>query len=473
MLFNSIEYLVFLPLVFLVYWKVLSRREVRNIFLIAASYVFYGWWNPIFLLLIFITTLCGYVSGVLLDSESSSRRRKLILWSNVAVNLGILGVFKYFNFFASSFSDMASVVGWHVDAVTLDIILPVGVSFYTFQALSYTIDVYRGSMRGTRDIAAFFVFISFFPQLVAGPIERATNLLPQFLKESRFSYQEALSGMRLILWGLFKKMVVADNAGPIVDTIFADHTSAGTVNLWIGAVLFTFQIYCDFSGYSDIAIGTARLFGINLSTNFRKPYFARGIYDFWQRWHISLTSWLRDYLYFPLGGSRNGKGKTVRNILVVFLTSGLWHGANYTYICWGAYHGTLMACNSIFRNKKKEEKKSPSYFATVLTLVFTFLIVLIGWVIFRSDNMHQSIDYLSLMFSHYSPYTTVMGKTALVWCALLTVLEAVSHKYENPFAMHPVGLWRYGWVRMSVYALFFFFILIFAGNSAQFIYFQF
>ncbi len=354
MLFNSFEFLLFLPIVFLLYWFVfgsyapkwfawLSNLKMQNFFIIVVSYIFYGWWDWRFLLLIALTTICSYVSGILISRVSSpqptnnhdtpppthfARKSKIYLWSNIVLNLGILAFFKYFNFFVQSFVDAFAGLGIMLHATTLHIILPIGISFYTFQALSYSIDVYKGKIEATRDIVAFFAFVSFFPQLVAGPIERATNLLPQFQKPRTFDYDKAVDGCRQMLWGFFKKIVIADNCAVYVNQVFESYQDQTGSTLLLAAILFTFQIYGDFSGYSDIAIGCARLFGINLKRNFNVPYFSRDIAEFWRRWHISLTTWFRDYIYIPLGGSRTTKTKVIRNTFIIFLVSGFWHGAN-------------------------------------------------------------------------------------------------------------------------------------------------
>lgn len=342
MLFNSVEFLLFLPVVFLLYWYVFRPLRWQNLFVVMASYVFYGWWDWRFLILIAFTTLCSYVSGILLErAEGKRTRQKWISAINIIVNLSILGVFKYYDFFGENFTALLRLFGMEADWVTLNIILPVGISFYTFQALSYTIDVYQHRIKPTHDIIAFFAFISFFPQLVAGPIERATNLLPQMLKKRTFNYAQAVDGCRQILWGFFKKMVIADNCALAVGQILDSYTEQSGFMLLMGGFFFTFQIYGDFSGYSDIAIGTARLFGINLMRNFNYPYFSRDIAEFWRRWHISLTTWFRDYIYIPLGGSRCSRWKVMRNTLIIFLVSGFWHGANWTFIVWGAYHALL------------------------------------------------------------------------------------------------------------------------------------
>ena len=331
MQFNSIEYMLFLPLVFLIYWGMRKSMKSQNIFVVLASYIFYGWWNWKLLYLIALTSFLSWSTGIYIEKYKINEQKKKAKWItvfNIVVNIGVLVLFKYYNFFITSFIEVMQLWGYNAHASTLQLILPVGISFYTFQALSYTIDIYQGKIRPTKDLIAFFAYVSFFPQLVAGPIERATNLLPQFLKSRSFSYDKSVDGMRQILWGLFKKIVIADNCAGIVNTIFDNYQGASWPTLILGAFLFAFQIYGDFSGYSDIAIGTAKLFGFNLMTNFKTPYFSSNIPEFWRRWHISLNTWFRDYVYIPLGGNRCSKTKHIRNTLIVFGLSGLWHGAN-------------------------------------------------------------------------------------------------------------------------------------------------
>ena len=330
MLFNSIEFFIFLPVVFSLYWLINGKNiRLQNAFLVIASYFFYGWWDWRFLSLIAFSSTLDYFVGVGLGKTESTKKRKLLLLTSIAVNIGFLGFFKYFNFFAESFCEAFTFFGTSIsDPILLNVILPVGISFYTFQTLSYSIDVYKKKLQPTNDIISFFAFVSFFPQLVAGPIERATNLLPQFHKQRAFSYDQASDGMRQILWGLFKKVVIADNCAIYVNDIFSNFSNHSGSTLLLGAILFAFQIYGDFSGYSDIAIGTARLFGFNLMRNFAFPYFSRDIAEFWRRWHISLSTWFRDYVYIPLGGSRGGKWLNIRNVFIIFVVSGFWHGAN-------------------------------------------------------------------------------------------------------------------------------------------------
>lgn len=377
--FNSFEYLIFLPVVFLLYWFLFRTVRWRNLFLVAASYVFYGWWDWRFLGLIMFSTLIGYVSGLRIGAPDGSGRSvgaKIWLWLCVGINLGILFLFKYFDFFVQSFRRLLGVFAYNADWVTLNLVLPIGISFYTFQVLSYVIDVYRGDMKPTRDAGAFFAYISFFPQLVAGPIERAANLIPQFLRRREFRYEEGVEGLRMILWGLFKKMVVADNCAVGATYIFGHYEEVGALNLWIGMILFAFQIYGDFSGYSDIAVGSGRLFGIRLMQNFRTPYFSRNMTEFWRRWHISLSQWFRDYIYIPLGGSRYSSAKTARNLLTIFLVSGLWHGAQFTFVAWGAAHALCVIPESLWRKRyKKRARRDTAALRDIGAMVFTFLIV--------------------------------------------------------------------------------------------------
>jgi len=338
MLFNSIEFLLFLPIVFLIYWSLSKKVILQNTFLLVASYFFYGLWDYRFLSLIIISSLVDYLIGIQLSNNKSKKARKALLAISLIVNLGLLIVFKYYNFFIESFVDLCQVYGYEPHTTTLNIVLPVGISFYTFQTLSYTIDIYRNKLEPSKNIITFFTYVAFFPQLVAGPIERAINLLPQIEKKRVFDYLKAKSGLRQILWGLFKKVAIADSCALLVDPIFSDYTEFSTIGLILGALLFAIQIYCDFSGYSDIAIGVAKLLGIEIMLNFNYPYFSRDIAEFWRRWHISLSTWFRDYVYIPLGGSRVSKALQIRNIFAIFLISGFWHGANWTFIFWGLIH---------------------------------------------------------------------------------------------------------------------------------------
>ncbi|KAA6318887.1 Peptidoglycan O-acetyltransferase [termite gut metagenome] len=479
MLFNSFEFLLFLPVVFILYWFVFKRLSRQNLFVVAASYFFYGWWDWRFLILIAFTSFCSYYSGILLEKAGSKRtKQKWVSTSNIVLNLLILGIFKYFNFFAESFAALFQSFGYKMDTVTLDILLPVGISFYTFQALSYTIDVYQHKIKPTRDPIAFFAFISFFPQLVAGPIERATNLLPQFQRERTFDYSKAVDGMRQMLWGFFKKMVVADNCAMAVNNIWQGYQEESGSQLLLVAVLFTFQIYGDFSGYSDIAIGCARLFGIELKRNFNFPYFSRDIAEFWRRWHISLTTWFRDYIYISLGGSRVGKWKSFRNTMVIFLVSGFWHGANWTFIVWGAYHALLFLPLLLFgKNRKYTDTVAagrllPS-FREIVQMLLTFFLVVIGWVIFRAESIGQAWDYLYRMFSSLFTLPNQNRKLVLVALIYSIILLTVEWFQKNKQHALQIDNVKYRAMRWGICLLVALYIITNAGSQAEFIYFQF
>lgn len=394
------------------------------------------------------------------------------------MNLFILGIFKYYNFFVENLQNLLFPLGIRLDDVTMNLILPVGISFYTFQALSYSIDVYKGKIEATRDPIAFFAFISFFPQLVAGPIERATNLLPQFLKPRSFDYSLAVDGCRQILWGFFKKVVVADNCAVYVNQVFGDYENVGGINLWAGAILFAFQIYGDFSGYSDIAIGVAKLFGIRLMNNFKTPYFSRDIAEFWRRWHISLTTWFRDYIYIPLGGSRCGDRKKIRNTFIIFLVSGFWHGAEWTFIGWGAYHAVLFLPLIVSKKNRKYldnpgARRILPTFNESLAMGLTFLLVCVGWVIFRADNISVAYKYIKRMFSNFSVEGFLPGKMMLLWIVIMLGVEWINREKEHPFTVSGNGLLRYTPVRWAMYTGIAFICLFFYGESGNFIYFQF
>jgi D-alanyl-lipoteichoic acid acyltransferase DltB (MBOAT superfamily) len=483
MLFNSVDFAIFLPTVFGLYWFVFQRNlRLQNLFLIAASYLFYGWWDWRFLILMTATILCSYASGLLTgrawraaDQAAARRRARCITAANIVVNLLILGFFKYYNFFIQNFVDAFTLLGRPLEVHTLKIILPVGISFYTFQALGYSIDVYRRKLAPTRDVVAFFAFVSFFPQLVAGPIERASNLLTQFYARRTFDYGKATDGMRQILWGLFKKVAVADTCAIAVNKIFSGYEAAPASLLVVGAIAFTFQIYGDFSGYSDIAIGTARLFGFNLQRNFAFPYFSRDIAEFWRRWHISLTAWLRDYIYIPLGGSRCAKPKAIRNTWIIFLVSGLWHGASWTFIAWGAYHALLFTPLLLLgRNRRHvdivaKNRLLPTW-KEALAMLITFVLVAIGWIIFRAESIHQAFDYLSGICSASLFSRPQMGRVSLQLSAILVIAEWLGRK--NQYAIEKIPV-KSAALRWSIYLAILLAVLNFSGSQSAFIYFQF
>ena len=538
MLFNSFEYLIFLPIVFLLYWFVfdyaLSKCKhklwLQNLFLVVASYIFYGWWDWRFLILIAITSFCSWGSGLLIGRRSPEATKRegdeakekntpytlhltqrpkfwprFWLISNIILNLGILGVYKYYDFFAREF---AALLGIESDFLLLHLILPVGISFYTFQALSYSIDVYRGHIQPTKDIVAFTAFLSFFPQLVAGPIERATNLLPQFQRKRTFDYEQAVDGMRQILWGLFKKIVIADNCAVYVDTVFADISGQSGSTLVLAAVLFTFQIYGDFSGYSDIAIGTAKLFGIKLMRNFNVPYFSRDIAEFWRRWHISLTTWFRDYVYIPLGGSRPNipeairlkgdkaiearytKWIAVRNTFIIFLLSGFWHGANWTFVLWGAYHALLFV-PLLLMNKNRRYRDTVATITlpdgTIKTkwlpslketgqMLLTFALAVLGWIIFRAENIEQLSNVVSTILSKsLLCVPMLMGQYFYIplafYIGLLLLVEWLSRNHQHALELSTI---KSRLIRWGLYLLLILMIYqSIKADTPQFIYFQF
>lgn len=480
MLFNSIDFAIFLPIVFILYWFVLNKNvKNQNLLIFIVSYIFYGWWDWRFLSLILFSTVVDYAIGILLLKEREKNRRTFFLCISILVNLGFLGFFKYYNFFLENFVQAFSFLGGQIQPNTLNIILPVGISFYTFQTLSYTIDVYRKKLEPTRDFVAFGSFVSFFPQLVAGPIERATNLLPQFFQLRKFSYLQAVDGIRQILWGLFKKVVIADNAAELANLYFNDSGRYSGSELALGALFFTFQIYGDFSGYSDIAIGVSRLFGFNLKRNFAFPYFSRDIAEFWRRWHISLSNWFRDYLYVPLGGSRGSTWMKVRNTFIIFLVSGFWHGANWTFVAWGAlnaiYFLPLLLLNKNRSNigMVAENSDLPS-FKEFYSILLTFTLTLIAWVFFRAENISHAISYLSEIFS-YSIFTipvisSKMGLT-LVLIIFFVIIEWFGRTDE--YAIEKLWFTKPRYIRLTLYYVLITMIFLFAGSNQQFIYFQF
>ena len=478
MLFNSFDFLLFLPIVFLLYWFVFKSRKIQNLFLVAASYVFYGWWDWRFLFLIAITSICSYASGILLERYEGRRKWQwMVSFANITLNLLILGVFKYYNFFMESFEGLFRSIGYQIDWVTLDVILPVGISFYTFQALSYTIDVYKKKLPATHDIVEFFAYICFFPQLVAGPIERATNLLPQFQHSRTFNYDRAVDGGKQILWGFVKKILIADRCAIIVDFYWNQYQDLPGLTLLILGVLFTFQIYCDFSGYSDIAIGCAKLFGIQLTKNFDNPYFSRSIPEFWRRWHISLMTWFRDYIYIPLGGSRCSKWKVIRNVFIVWGVSGLWHGADWTFVCWGLFHATLLSFYIILgiNSKYKHIVAFGHYLPTIreaMQMIVTFFFVVIGWIIFRSDSMSQAAGFLqSICTNKFFNPTALYGLKELILCFAFLTIEWWQR--DKPFVLLMQGV-KSKFVKWAIcigIAVFSYFYM--ADSISKFIYFQF
>ncbi len=476
MLFNSLEYFLFLPIVFFLYWFVFKKDfKLQNLLILISSYVFYGWWDWRFLSLIFLSTVADYFVGLKIYDSQDDKVRKSYLWVSILFNLSLLGFFKYFNFFIDSWIDLLGSFGYEQKSVwTLNVILPVGISFYTFQTMSYSLDIYYKKLKPTKDFISFASFVSFFPQLVAGPIERASNLLPQILTKRGFKYEQGVQGLRLILWGMFKKVVIADSLGIRVDRIFENYQSMDGSVLLLGLVYFAFQIYCDFSGYSDIAIGTAKLFGIELMSNFKFPYFSRDIGEFWRRWHISLSSWFRDYLYIPLGGSKGGKWMSIKNIFIIFIVSGFWHGANWTFILWGLTHALLyIPLFLIGKNRQYTTNvvAENNWFPSIKELFqmgMTFLSTTIAWVFFRSESISDSFNYMILMVSKFSIPNN--ERSGILFVVILVVFDWTMRKNErNP--LH----YRNRYIRLLIYVFVSYFIFAHFQliDLSQFIYFQF
>ena len=482
MFFNSIDFAIFLPIIFILYWFVTNKNlKLQNFLVVAASYLFYGWWNWIFLLLILFSTIVDYSVGLGLVKQENQTKRKILLWSSILVNLGVLGFFKYYNFFLDNFIPAFSFFGTEIKANSLNIILPVGISFYTFQTLSYSIDVYKRKLEPTKDFIAFSAFVSFFPQLVAGPIARATHLLPQFYTKRTFDYSKVIDGMRQILWGLFKKIVIADNCAEYANLIFNNASDYSGSTLIFGALCFTFQIYGDFSGYSDVAIGTSKLFSFDLTRNFNFPYFSRDIAEFWRRWHISLSTWFRDYLYIPLGGSRGGTWMKIRNTFTIFMVSGFWHGANWTFIVWGMlnaiYFLPLLLTNKNRNNFEivAQGKVLPSIKELSLMLL-TFGLTVFSWIFFRANNIGHAISYISKILSpslfsmpRFDDVTGVF--TTMIFVSIFIIVEWKGR--EDQHAISQLGT---KWERSLRYAMYYAIIISifwFGGKEQQFLYFQF
>ncbi|MEA4917161.1 MBOAT family O-acyltransferase [Proteiniphilum sp.] len=482
MLFNSIDFAIFLPIIFILYWFVTNKNlKLQNLLLVVASYIFYAWWDWRFLSLIVFSTIVNYVIGIKLKNGENQRKRKVLLWTSIFVNLGLLGFFKYYNFFIENFISVFSFFGTEIKANSLYIILPVGISFYTFQTLGYTIDVYKRKIEPAKDFIAFSAFVIFFPQLLAGPIERADNLLPQFYNKRTFDYSKTVDGMRQILWGLFKKIVIADNCAEFANQIFNNSADMNGSTLVLGALFFAFQIYGDFSGYSDVAIGTSRLFGFNLMKNFAFPYFSRDIAEFWRRWHISLSTWFRDYLYIPLGGSRGGTRMKIRNTFIIFIVSGFWHGANWTFIVWGALNAIYFLPLLLTHNNRNNleivaQGKSLPTGKEFISMLVTFCLTVFAWIFFRADNIGHAFDYISTIFSpslFEIPEFDGMKKalTVIMLVAIFVLIEWKGR--EGEYAISNLGL---KWKRPLRYAMYYAIIAViiwFSGKEQEFIYFQF
>lgn len=482
MLFNSLDFAIFLPIVFILYWYVTNKNlKAQNILILIASYFFYAWWDWRFLGLIIVSTLVDYFVGLAIYKQKDAIKRKWLLWISIGINLGFLGFFKYYNFFLENFVAAFTFFGVSIQHRSLEIILPVGISFYTFQTLSYTIDIYRDKLRPTKDVVAFASFVAFFPQLVAGPIERAKNLLSQFEVKRHFSYQNAIDGLRQILWGLFKKMVIADNCAVFADEFFGNYAMYSGSTLLLGAFFFTVQIYCDFSGYSDIAIGVSRLFGFNLMKNFNFPYFSRNIAEFWRRWHISLTTWFKDYVYIPIGGNRGNKLFQVRNIFIMFLIIGFWHGAQWKFIVYGFINALyFLPLVLLSKNIKYEHSVANGQFLPTAKEIFnmsiTFLFLILVRVFFRADDLSVAVNYLSGIFSSsFFTFPAFNNQTGafitLILVCIFFLIEWIGR--EQNYAIEKIGLQWKRFYRWSFYYALIFCLFYFHAKQQQFIYFQF
>jgi D-alanyl-lipoteichoic acid acyltransferase DltB (MBOAT superfamily) len=483
MLFNSLDFILFLPIVFCLFWITKNVLRIQNLIVVAASYVFYGWWDWRFLMLIILSTLVDFGIGLKMGGKISNKKRKLFLLLSCIFNLGVLCYFKYFGFFINSFIEAFNFLGFTFNEYSLNIVLPVGISFYTFQTMSYSIDVYRKKMEPTRDLIAFSAFVSFFPQLVAGPIERATNLLPQFSVKKEFSYSDAVDGLRQILWGFFKKLVIADNCAVYVNYCFNNPDEYSGSTLIIGAVFFAFQIYGDFSGYSDIAIGTSKLFGYKLNRNFAFPYFSRDVAEFWRRWHISLSTWFRDYLYIPLGGSSGGLNRQIRNTFIIFFVSGFWHGANWTFIFWGGLNALFFLPLLLTKRHRKHStsvvalNKSLPSIKELFMMVSTFALITLAWVFFRAENVMEAFEYIYFMVSDIFSLPNFKTKNADAFLTMFTVLFFITLEWigrRGEFGLSFVEEIHTKTIRWGIYCLIVFMIgMYMQTNETPFIYFQF
>lgn len=497
MLFNSLDFLIFFPIVTLIYFVI--PHKIRYIWLLVCSYYFYMCWNAAYALLLFVSTFITWLSGLAIGNivkngkdDANRQQSKGIVAISFILNLTILAFFKYAGFAVNSVNQLFQAVGIRFVVPKVDVLLPVGISFYIFQALSYTVDVYRGDVKVEKNLLKYMVFVSFFPQLVAGPIERSSRLLEQFYEKHSFDFERVCRGLMIMLWGFFQKLVVADRLAVLVNQVFLYNSYYSGIEIIVAVMFFAVQIYCDFAGYSNIAIGASQVMGFELMENFRQPYLANSVSDFWRRWHISLTSWFRDYLYIPLGGNRKGKLAKYHNIMIVFLTSGLWHGANWTYVVWGGLNGLFQVIADL---TKKPRQKLKAFFKIrqesgswrILSTVITFILVDFTWIFFRADSMADALQIISRIFSQFNPWVLVDGTLYTLglsqmdfWIGILSiaVLLTVDIVHERGVKIRSWVLQQNLWFRWSIYLGAIFFILIFGFygpnyDASQFIYFQF
>ena len=475
MLFNSLEFLLFFPLVTILYF--LLKHPYRWILLLVASCVFYMFFKPVYILILGFTIVIDYVAGIYIEKATDKKQRKRFLVLSIITNVGVLAIFKYYNFFNDNITSLASFMGLSNSIPYLNILLPIGLSFHTFQAMSYTIEVYRGNQKAERHFGLYALYVMFYPQLVAGPIERPQNTLPQLHVEKKFDYGSAVIGLRLMLWGFFKKMVIADNLSIIVDNVYNNPSQQNGFTFLIATYFFTFQIYCDFSGYSDIALGSAKIMGFDLMKNFNIPYISKSIKEFWERWHISLSSWFRDYLYIPLGGNRVKKSRWMLNLFIVFLVSGFWHGANWTFIVWGALHGTYLILEILFKPSTDKLIDTTSKFGKFISVIITFHLAMFAWVFFRANSIESATFALKQIFTNLFTSFSLIGTASapLLICTLFitaALFYIVDFMKENKRMIEVFQSSSY--LRYAVYLFLIYSILLFGNtDKTQFIYFQF
>ena len=481
MFFNSLAFAIFLPLVFFLYWFVFNKtKNTQNALLILASYYFYSCWDWRFLFLLVFSTFLDYYTGIQIEKSTNEKARKFWFWLSIVVNLGFLGVFKYFNFFSASFAQLFTSVGFKASPILLDVILPVGISFYTFHGLSYVIDIYYKRIKAEYNFVDYSLFVSYFPLLVAGPIERATHLLPQVKVQRSFDLEKAKEGLAQFVWGLVKKVVIADTCATYANAVFDNYPAMNSLSLMLGAIYFAFQIYGDFSGYSDIALGTARLFGLDLLRNFAFPYFSRDMAEFWRRWHISLSSWFKDYLYIPLGGSKGGNWMRIRNTFIIFLVSGFWHGSNWTFIIWGFLNALFIMPSIIMKTNRNNleivamNRLIPSI-KDAANILITFALTVFAWIFFRAENVEHAISYISGIFnaSFFSiPSFKRAALATLILIVFFMIIEWIGR--ENQYAIEKFLMKKSRTIRWAFYG----FLIILIGlflqtHESPFIYFQF
>ena len=477
MFFNSLGFAVFLPIVFLLYWYVFSKtKDLQNAFLVVVSYYFYSCWDWRFLFLLLFSTLLCYFTGIKIEKSTQDRERKFWFWLSIVFNFGFLGIFKYYNFFAFSFSEALTTFGIHSSPLLLNLILPVGISFYTFHGLSYVIDIYYKRINSEKNVIDYALFVSYFPLLVAGPIERATHLLPQVKLKRTFNYEKAKEGVYQIIWGLVKKVVIADTCATYANAIFDNYTTMNSLSLILGAIYFAFQIYGDFSGYSDIALGVSKLFGLDLLRNFNYPYFSRDIAEFWRRWHISLSSWFRDYLYIPLGGSRGSKLKQVRNVFIIFVVSGFWHGANWTFVAWGFINALYFLPSLLLGTNRTNMETAELHWnlnsiKVFLSIIATFLLSCLAWIFFRAKTIQNAYDYINKIFQNRTFEIQYLQNERYSYEILLLLFAFIIVEWNSRYKIEPIS-GKYSWLKMTLCL----FAIIALGTYAdykEFIYFQF